>query len=131
MLSHMGEINTALTADKPLVVEKEFPFTSAENPVTAYGCLKKGKAVLADIAPFGEGRYSLVLAEVNMLEVKGKDNMAESVHGWFSPKNCAISEFLQKYSMAGGTHHLALVYGDVLEELQVFGNILKFEVVTI
>ena len=131
MLSHMGEINVAVTAERALVVEKEFPFTDAENPVTAYGCLKEGRAVLADLAPFGDGRYTLIVSPVEMLGVKGQDNMARSVHGWFRPVNCDISRFLSDYSMAGGTHHLAVVYGAVEKEIERFGTMMGFEVVTI
>ncbi len=131
LLSHMGEININLTAEKALVVEKDFPFTSAENPVVAYGCLKSGAAVLVDIAPMGNGKYSLILSEVDMLGVTGENNMANSVHGWFRPRSCDISQFLSKYSMAGGTHHLVLVYGDVLAEIERFGMLMNFNVVKI
>ncbi len=131
LLSHMGEININLTAEKALVVEKDFPFTSAENPVVAYGCLKSGAAVLVDIAPMGNGKYSLILSEVDMLGVTGENNMANSVHGWFRPRSCDISQFLSKYSMAGGTHHLVLVYGDVLAEIERFGMLINFNVVKI
>ncbi|MCU6746264.1 hypothetical protein OCV51_01085 [Faecalicatena acetigenes] len=131
MLSHMGEINVALTAKTPRVVEKDFPFTSADNPVTAYGCLKPGKAVIVDLAPFGSGRYTLILSEVEMLSVEGTDNMELSVHGWFRPIHCDISRFLEQYSLAGGTHHLALVYNASLRELETFGEIMGFETTVI
>lgn len=131
LVSHMGEINTALTAEKAVLVEKDFPFTSAENPVTAYGCLKPGNAVLVDLAPFGKGKYTLIISEVEMLAADGKDNLELSVHGWFRPKNCDISQFLEQYSMQGGTHHLALVYAEAEEELETFGRIMGFEVVVI
>ena len=131
LVSHMGEINTVLTAEKPVLVEKDFPFTSAENPVTAYGCLKPGNAVLVDLAPFGDGKYTLILSEVEMLAVDGKDNLELSVHGWFRPKNCDISRFLEQYSVQGGTHHLALVYADAEAELETFGRIMGFGVAVI
>jgi L-arabinose isomerase len=32
-LSHMGEINTDLCAEKAILQEKPFPYTDADNPV--------------------------------------------------------------------------------------------------
>lgn len=126
-LSHMGEININVTSKKPRLAEKDFPYTNAMNPMVAYGCYMPGKAVLVNIAPLGNGRYALILSEVEVLEVEGEDKMADSIHGWFRPRQ-SISSFLKQYSLAGGTHHLAMVYGDVLEDLIPFGEMLGFDV---
>ena len=131
MLSHMGEINVDLTAERALVVEKDWTFTNAPNPVTAYGRFKAGRAVLVDLAPSGEGEYTLIVAPVEVLSVEGQDNMAWSIHGWFRPVNCDISKFLSEYSFAGGTHHLAMVYGNVEKEIEMFGKLMHFDVVSI
>jgi L-arabinose isomerase len=126
-LSHMGEMNINSTAEKPRLVEKDFPYTEAMNPVVAYGRYKPGKAVLVNLAPMAGGRYCLLLCAVEVLDVEGEDRMADSIHGWFRP-GLPIASFLKQYSMAGGTHHLAMVYGDVLEELIPFGQMLGFDV---
>ena len=59
--------------------------------------------------------------------MEGEDKMADSIHGWFRP-NQPIESFLKQYSLAGGTHHLAMVYGDVLEEIIPLGEMLGFDV---
>lgn len=128
-LSHMGEINIDLTAKKAIVTEKIFPFTPAENPVVAFGRLKPGRAVIVDLAPAGNGAYNLLVAEVEMLDVDGLDNMEMSVHGWFKPQNMSIEKFLAQYSQHGGTHHFALVYGDTAEEIAYFGELMNFNVI--
>ena len=131
LLSHMGEMNISVMADRPLLVEKEFGFTSAENPAVTYGRLKAGKAFLADLAPFGNGRYSLIAVPVEILDVVQPDNLMMSIHGWFRPLGCDICRFLEEYSQAGGTHHLAIVYGDAGSALRTFADELGFDFVSI
>lgn len=128
-VSHMGEININLTADKPLVTEKIFSFTAADNPVVAFGRLKAGRALIVDLAPCGNSKYNLILVEVEMMDVDEKDNMERSVHGWFKPINMSIERLLEEYSLSGGTHHFALVYGDVIEEVKGFGELMNFNVI--
>lgn len=129
-LSHMGEINLNLTAEKPRLVEKDFPFTSAKNPLVAYGRYKQGTAVLVNIAPIGDDKYKLILSQVEVLDIDGQDKMQDSIHGWVQPQK-PISDFLKEYSMAGGTHHLAMVYGDVINELNSMGKMLGLPVLMI
>lgn len=58
------------------------------------------------------------------------DRMRDSVHGWFRP-HMPIADFLGEYSSFGGTHHLALVYGDVTEHIARFGRLMGWEVVVL
>jgi len=61
-----------------------------------------------------------------MLAVKGKDNMADSVHGWFKPEK-DLDVFLEEYSRLGGTHHSVLVYDAVETDLEIFGRMIGCE----
>ncbi|MCI9305283.1 MAG: hypothetical protein HFI28_02220 [Lachnospiraceae bacterium] len=122
-LSHMGEFNYAIADGKPLLQEKPFPFTSAENPTVAYQTMKGGRAVLLNLAPFGAGRYTLTLAPGEMLTIAGENRMADSTNGWFKP-DVSLERFLEEYSQNGATHHSALIYGDVLSELLSLGRFL-------
>ena len=108
-LSHMGEINTALCAEKPVLQEKPFPFTDAGNPVVAVGCLKPGAAYLINLAPGPDETYTLITAPVEVCDTKGKEAISDSIRGWFEPA-MPISDFLSSYSKLGGTHHLTLSY---------------------
>ncbi len=129
-LSHMGEVNVDLLAGKPRLVEMEYTFSPAENPLKAVGCLRGGQAIFVNLAPRGGGRYCLITAPVTMIDVRGRDRLAETVHGWFKP-TMAVSDFLASYSRVGGTHHAALVYGDVAEEIEGFGDDMGWETVRI
>lgn len=122
-LSHMGEFNYNAADGKPILMEKPFPFTSAQNPTVAYRCLRGGRAVFMNLAPLGQGRYTMTLAPGEMLKIRGENRMAETVNGWFRP-SVALPEFLERYSAVGATHHSVLVYGDVLEQLKMLAKFL-------
>lgn len=129
-LSHMGEYNFAIADGKPLLQEKPFPFTSAENPTVAYKTMKGGKAVYLNLAPFGNGEYTLTVAPGEMLPIYGENKQAAATNGWFKPA-VPLPEFLARFSQVGATHHSVLVYGDVLETLLPLADYLgcKLEVI--
>ena len=64
------------------------------------------------------------------------DCLAESlcwsagVQGWMRP-SLPLPEFLKEYSLAGGTHHSAMVYGNDADAIAAFGRMMGFDVVTI
>lgn len=127
-LSHMGEMNIRLAAKTPELIEKPFPFTDVGNTVVAVGCFRPGDAVLVNLAPGPDDRYSLIVAPVVMQELKGEDRMADSIHGWFKAPR-SVGEFLAEYSRLGGTHHSALVYGKVAEEILDWGKLMRWNAV--
>jgi L-arabinose isomerase len=129
-LSHMGEMNIALASSKPELVEKSFSYTDAENPAVAYGLFKPGEVVLVNLAPDTDDNYTLILAKGEILEIDGKDMLKNSIHAWFKPE-CNISDFLSKFSMAGGTHHSVLCYTSELKTLKQFGHLMGWNTVTI
>lgn len=129
-ISHMGEMNIALAAETPTLVEMGFPFTDVGNPAMAVGRYRAGEAVLVNLAPVSGDTYSLIVAPVEMQEVQGADRMASSIHGWFKPA-LPIGEFLAEYSRAGGTHHSALVYGNVAEEVANWGKLMRWPTLTL
>lgn len=127
-LSHMGEMNPNLADGKPLLKEVPFPWTDADDPVIAIGRFKGGQAVLVDLAPGPDGEFRLIIAPVQMIGVQGVDNMSGSIHGWFDPQ-MPIADFLAGYSKVGGTHHLALVYGEVASEIAGFGEMMGWNTI--
>jgi L-arabinose isomerase len=125
-LSHMGEYNYRVASDKPFLTEKPFPFTDAENPTVAYSTLKSGRAVLANLAPFGASRYRLTIVPGEMLKLGGENKLALTVNGWFKPE-ADLSRLLETYSEYGATHHSVLVYGDKSGELGLIGKYAGWE----
>lgn len=129
-LSHMGEMNYRVCVGRPKLMAMDFPYTSAGNPLVAYGSFRPGEAVLVNLAPGADARYSLILAPGEMLAVRGENRLAESVNGWFKPQG-ALEGFLERFSYAGGTHHSVLVYGSCLAELRAFALALDFDCLVI
>lgn len=126
-VSHMGEFNLTLSAEKPVLVQTPFPWTDADDPVVAFGRFRGGKAVLVNLAPGPDDEFGLVVAPVTMVDVQGEDKQAESVHGWFEPPS-PVADFLEEYSRVGGTHHSALVYGELAEDIARFGHLMGWDV---
>lgn len=126
-LSHMGEMNPALTSPKAELVEKPMPWLDVDAPVLLTGAFKPGEAVFVNLAPGPEDTFTLILAPVEMLDASHA-NMQNTIRGWFKPK-MPVSDFLEAYSSVGGTHHAALVYADVVESLVRFGELMNWDVV--
>jgi L-arabinose isomerase len=127
-LSHMGEVNLNLLAGRPKLIRKEIPFIDIEDPVIAVGQLKKGKATFVNLSPSKES-FDLIVSNIEMLEKKNK-NLEDTVTGWFKP-NTVLDKFLLDFSNNGGSHHSAIVYGNISEEIKEFGSIMGFSVVEI
>ncbi|MBQ1223515.1 MAG: hypothetical protein II350_07270 [Clostridia bacterium] len=122
-LSHMGEFNYLSSDKKPTMYEKPFPYTAAKNPTVAFATLKGGRALYINLAPFGNGNYTLTIAPGEMLSIEGENTQSESVNGWFKP-DVSLETFLERFSAVGATHHSVLVYGDELETFAALGDIL-------
>lgn len=128
-VSHMGELNPNLVIGKAELVEKPMPFLNTDSPALVVGRFKGGEAVFVNLAPGPEDTLTLILAPIEMLE-DGKENMPATVRGWFRAA-LPVSDFLEEYSFLGGTHHAAMVYGDVLSELIRFGELMGWDVAVI
>lgn len=118
-LSHMGEINPEVAARKPLVYEKEFPFTEALNPAAIACAPAPGPAVLVNLAPGPNETFGLLVAPVEVLGDATHPGMREWIRGWVRPR-CELGRFLETYSRLGGTHHSALVLGERTEAVEAF-----------
>lgn len=127
-LSHMGEVNIDLLSGKPRIIEKELPFLDVGNPGVGVGQLKEGEAVYINISPF-EGSFSLILSEVKIAEVNNI-KMADTISGWLIP-HMSIDEYLTRFSLSGGTHHSALVYGGNKDVIENFGRIMGWKITEI
>lgn len=126
-ISHMGEMNYRVSREKPVLTEMSFPYTSAENPTVAYATFKPGFAVVANLAPCAKGKYTLILALGEILDISHeKNNMTKSISGWFKPTK-PLPDFLEAYSLAGGTHHSVMIYADCLAEMRAFAATMNFD----
>ena len=130
LMSHMGESNPNLAQWKPHIRNCEFGYNSCGNTVGMYTCAKEGAVTLLSLVPMKDS-FTLVLCPGKMLNVGLEDGAYQAAtQGWFKP-NKPVAAFLKEYSMAGGTHHCAMVYDVPAEELEAFGEMMGFEVAMI
>jgi len=129
-LSHMGEMNLDLAAAKPVLREKGWSYTDALPPAAATAAFRPGAATFVDLAPGPDETFTLIAAQVEMVAGPGEDKLAGSVRGWFRPP-LPLGDFLAAYSRAGGTHHAALVYGDVTRQMASVAQFMGWRSVTI
>jgi len=125
-LSHMGEVNTALVDGKPELLEKDFPFIKSKiAPALAQGCMKAGKAALVNLAPMPGDKFKIIAYPGNMRAPK-KSEMS-GIRGWFEPA-IPVKDFLEQYSINGGTHHLALVYNPDIELIKKYASLMCWDI---
>jgi len=125
-LSHMGEMNIAMAAQKPRLLRKPFIYTDIGDTVSPAGLFLPGEAAIVNLAPTKNGGFRLIICKGDMLAVEGKDNFTDCIHGWFKPRK-ELGVFLEEYGRLGGTHHSALVYGASGAGLEYFGRMIGCE----
>lgn len=122
-MSHMGECNVALAAERPRLVEKAYAFGDVESPVVAVFPLKPGPATLVNIAPGPQDSFDLLAARVEVLDRGPQPGFPDVPHFWVRPTDADLPGFLEWYSQCGGTHHLGLVLGDQVEAIAVMARV--------
>lgn len=150
-LSHMGEINPAVAATRPSIVQREFPWTAIRNPAILACCPAPGPAVLVNLAPRADATFRMIIVPVEVLGDATRPAMRQLVRGWIRPvvgfdcdgsrsapggaagaappRRRALEWFLEHYSRLGGTHHSALVLGDHTETLAAMARFAGIEAV--
>ena len=123
LLSHMGECNFALANPSVPVrlVAKEFAYGDCERPAVTVFQLRPATVTLASITEWpGEG-LRLVAAQAEVLDAPQHENLSSPYSRITLGR--PLSGFLEDYSRAGGTHHLALAYGDLREEFGLLAGL--------
>lgn len=124
-LSHMGEVSLDLLDGKPELLKCVFPIEDTNPPLFAAGRLKSGNATLVNLAPGKDSSYTLITATVSVQQVNDI-KFKNSIRGWIKPQ-IKVEDFLAEYSRAGGTHHLAMVYGDKAQALAKFAKFMGWK----
>jgi L-arabinose isomerase len=125
LISHMGEMNYAVANAKPVLIRSPFIYTDATDAVKAVAEFKTGAAVFGNVYKDEDGKYKLLLSEIEMVE--GEPGFESSIRGWFKA-NKPINEFLEELSEYGAIHHSFMVYGVDIKALEYFGKLVGFGV---
>lgn len=124
-ISHMGEMNTALAAEKPRYMAKPMLYSDIDTTWLC-GTYRAGTATLMDLAPLGDGKFRVITSRVEMMVPDCEKYRKNTICGWFAPAG-DVGDFLRDYSRLGGTHHLALMYGDQRSLAETFAAVRGFE----
>lgn len=129
-LSHMGEINPMVAAGKARLFAKPFFVKGVPDPALLTCKVQPGPAVFVNLTPGPNDTFSLIVAPVEVCDEGDalEPAMRNTVRIWIKPRR-PVSEFLESYSRAGGTHHSALVLGDHAAAIAAFGRFSGLEVV--
>ncbi|HHW30374.1 MAG TPA: hypothetical protein GXX20_01675 [Clostridiaceae bacterium] len=125
-LSHMGEMNISLCEGKPVIAKMNMIFSDTGDVVCAYGKYKSGEAAIVNLTPLDKG-YRMIIAPGVIVRKPDSEELKYRIEGWFRPK-VSVVEFLEKFSILGGTHHSAVCYEANMQELIVLGEMMGFEV---
>jgi L-arabinose isomerase len=129
-ISHMGESNIGLRRDGPVrLVLNRMQLGNRIPSVVPVFSIKPGRYTLLNLA----GEYGGGLKFISSLvEVEDREPLKtmNTPHFFIKPER-NVEDFLTDYSKEGGTHHLALIEGDVRRKLRFFCDIKKVPLVEI
>lgn len=122
LMMHMGEANWRMARrDEPVHVLRSTMGDIMEvqvAPLLLAFSLEPGDATLLSLTTVADGQLKFIVAEGRVLDFPYLPDLARP-HYKFSP-NGDLSDFLTRYSLAGGSHHQALAFGhwgDTLEKV--------------
>lgn len=130
-MSHMGESNIGLRRkEKPVrLVLNKMELGSRISSVVPVFSIKPGGYTFLNIAGESGGGLKFISGLVDVEDRKSLKTM-NTPHFFVRPK-MKVEDFLTAYSKEGGTHHLAIVYGDIRRRLQFFCDIKNIPIVEI
>jgi L-arabinose isomerase len=128
LMSHMGEANPKFARkDMPVqlimddlgIVDIKYP------PVLLRFSLEPGDVTLVSLTTLSNGRMKFIVTEGKIVDFPPIPAISKP-HFKFAPDG-DLSEFLTKFSMEGGSHHQALVYGRLSGTISKIADILGID----
>jgi len=111
VMTHMQECNPALARKdrKISLVRKEFWAPGIKPYVGMHFTLESGPVTLCNLTTDQQGNFYTIVAEAEIMDMPPFKNF--DIPHWVVKLQEPVGDFLTRYSMAGGTHHLAMVPG--------------------
>ncbi len=114
-MAHMAECNWRMgrPSERPRLILREFKYGECKPYVALRQSCRPGPVTLANLTTGPGGRFQLIAARAGVEDVPpvaGQD----TPHFFLRPAG-DLCGFLSRYSEAGGSHHLAMVFGDAVE----------------
>ncbi len=123
LMNHMGESN-------PQMAKRSFPIRMIQDDLALSSCLPTavlsftldpGEVTLLNLRVTSEKKLEFILTQGEVMN-KSPLKSISSPHFIFKPW-ISVEEFLTQYSFHGGTHHSALCYGNLSEEIRYVSEI--------
>jgi L-arabinose isomerase len=128
LMSHMGECNWKMAhKDRPvqLVLDDLGIADLKMPPVLLRFALEPGDVTLVSLTTLAKGRMKFIITEGKIVDFPPIPSINKP-NFKFAPDG-DLSEFLTKFSMEGGSHHQALVYGRMAGTIKKIGDILGID----
>jgi len=129
ILSHDGHGNPAMAADAKQVRIKPSIYYEGVNGRGAglEFAYAPGDVTILSLIPLGDGNWRLIVGEGESLPITPRPVAAPQM--LFRYRNGTITEFCDRWLMAGSPHHMALAYGHLAGKVEKLGQLLGIEVV--
>ncbi|MCM8764226.1 MAG: hypothetical protein NC830_02520 [Candidatus Omnitrophica bacterium] len=127
-MSHMGEnnISMAKSGSEIRLVEKDMNIVNSGSSTGMFLFqMKPGNVTLFNISPYENEKFRFIAAK-GRIENKKMFSDIKAPHFLLKVKG-DVRDFLTCYSLYGGTHHLAMAYGDYNEQIRTLADIIGLQ----
>jgi len=126
LMNHMAEGNFLLAhpAHPVRLLENALPCNRCQSAATLSFTLKPGMVTLFNIAPAADDRFRFIVSKLEVSDEPPVDALS-SPHSQMRVSGTDVRDFLSCYSRLGGTHHLAMAYGDCTARLEYAAQMLR------
>ena len=131
ILSHDGHGNPAMVDDSKQVKIKPSIYYEGVNGRGAglEFAYAPGDVTILSLIPLGNGDWRLIVSEGESLPITPRPVAAPQM--LFRYQNGTITEFCDRWLLAGSPHHMALAYGHLAGQIEKVGRLLGIEVVLV
>ncbi|HNX27099.1 MAG TPA: hypothetical protein PKK48_06790 [Phycisphaerae bacterium] len=127
LMTHMQECNSALARKdrKVRLVRKDFWVPGMSPYVGMHFTLEPGPVTLTNILVDASNRFSYITYETSITDMQPLPKF--DIPHWAVELDEPVGDFLTRYSMAGGMHHLIAVPGYQSDTLQKLAHLQNFD----
>jgi L-arabinose isomerase len=129
VMGHMGESNPAFAA-KTVLRRKKFAFGEAMDPVIADVQMQQQRASVMNLGMADQEHYQMILYTGEICSPIPGSGDIDMPYFHFKP-DMKLEELLTEYGLYGGTHHVAMVKGDRVEDLLKLAELLRMDAVVL
>lgn len=127
VMGHMGESNPAMGTQTALK-RKQFRFGKAVDPVVADVTMRPGPATVINLGIVENAEFQLIGYRGSICE-KVRDAGDIDMPYFHFKQDMPLPDFLTAYGRAGGTHHIAMTYGDRTRDVRCLAELLNIKYV--